>query len=215
MESCGSLVTIFEMSSLLSTRQIIEVQLQTKSGRFRIATDLSILRRWKWCFLVVWESINKAWIRVMVAKYARELNPYILRIYGPEITRLHELTLLRQNVIPDVLATVFRIDELQHYIIGTAACMTRWWLASVFPLRLQLAASTSLLLLYVSRRFFSRCCLSFSSLSYSKLTQLLIKYGHNCDFCLNLIFIIRIEGSWSPSSLLLSGTFRETAGGTT
>ena len=52
---------------------------------------------------------------------------------GPEVGRRHDLTLLRQSGLPEVLPTALQIDDSQHYNFGDAAYMTRPWLQTARP----------------------------------------------------------------------------------
>ena len=57
----------------------------------------------------------------------------IFHMYGPEVGRRHDLTILRFSGLPEVLPTAFQIDDSQHYIFGDAAYMTRPWLQAAWP----------------------------------------------------------------------------------
>lgn len=56
----------------------------------------------------------------------------IFSMYGPEVGRRHDTTLLRQSGLEDRLEQCLLLDGRQFYVYGDAAYMTRPWLQTAF-----------------------------------------------------------------------------------
>ena len=57
----------------------------------------------------------------------------IFRLYGTEVRRRHELTLLRESNLRDRLQVCLKINGRPVYIYGDAAYMIRPWLHVAYP----------------------------------------------------------------------------------
>ena len=57
----------------------------------------------------------------------------IFHLYGPEVGRRHDLTLLRESGLQDRLRICLKINDRQFYIYGGAAYMLRPWLQVAYP----------------------------------------------------------------------------------
>ena len=57
----------------------------------------------------------------------------IFHLYGPEVGRRHDLTLLRESKLQDRLQVCLKINGSQFYIYGDAAYMIRPWLQVAYP----------------------------------------------------------------------------------
>lgn len=57
----------------------------------------------------------------------------IFYLYGPEVGRRHDTTLLRKSGLEERLQAILLIDGRQFYLYGDAAYMIRPWLQTAFP----------------------------------------------------------------------------------
>ena len=58
----------------------------------------------------------------------------ILHLYGPEVERRHDLTLLRESKLQDRLQVCLQFNVRQFYIYSDATYMIRRWLLVAYPL---------------------------------------------------------------------------------
>ena len=57
----------------------------------------------------------------------------IFHMYGPEVGRRHDLTLLRESGLGESLSNCLNVNGRQFYIFGDAAYMLRPWIQVAFP----------------------------------------------------------------------------------